>query len=151
MASIVAKDFKKLWPEHSQIIDKNLQALRVTFLEVVRDQQTFVLDNDIDTVVLLSPTLEDFASGNQLFVDETIYEPELEWSDEQKRSIQEKFTDDDSLWLLTDKKPSTTLTSMVPKARILVVDPLTRWGSQGIDSDFPFERWTISALDNTSK
>jgi len=144
MASIVADDLKKLWPEHKLTIEANLQRLMLDVRELINLQQEAIFENDIDSVVLLSETLEDFVSGNQLFVVERLYDAELEWSQQQKQHLKSLFSDDETLWLVTSRKPSKSLLELVPEQRILVVDPVDRWGAKGVKADNPFERWQIT-------
>lgn len=144
MSSIVADDLKKLWPEHFVVIDTNLQRMMLEVRELINVQQGTIFENDIDSVVLLSETLEDFVSGNQLFVADRLFDAELEWNETQKQHLKTQFTEDETLWLVTSRKPSKLLLELVPNHRILVVDPIDRWGSKGIDSAKPFERWQIT-------
>ncbi|WP_394250253.1 ABC transporter substrate-binding protein [Vibrio profundi] len=144
MSSIVADDLKKLWPEHFVVIDANLQRMMLEVRELINVQQDTIFENDIDSVVLLSETLEDFVSGSQLFVADRFFDAELEWSETQKQHLKAQFTEDETLWLVTSRKPSKLLLELVPNHRILVVDPIDRWGSKGIDSVKPFERWQIN-------
>ncbi|MBW3698104.1 ABC transporter substrate-binding protein [Vibrio sp. T187] len=143
MAAIVADDFKKVWPSHAVEIDRNLQALMLDVRSLINQQQSTIFENEIDSVVLLSESLEDFASGNQLFVVERVFQAELEWTDVFKQELKTQFEDDDSLWLVTSRKPSKTLLALVPEARILVVDSVDRWGSKGITRNNPLARWMV--------
>lgn len=143
MASIVADDLKKVWPKYSDTIDANLQRVMLEVRELINQQQAILLDREVDAVVLLSESLEDFVSGNQLFVEDRIFTAELEWNKAQKTELQSLFNEDDSLWLVTSKKPSKILKSLVPENKILVIDSVDRWGKKGISSDKVFSRWEI--------
>jgi hypothetical protein len=144
MAAIVAHDFKFLWPAQAQTIDNNLQRVMLDVRELINNQQAVLLNNDVDSVLLLSKSLEDFTSGNQLFVEERMFKAELEWTDQDKAEIKAIFSEDDTLWLVTAKKPSNLIKSLVPNERILVVDSLDRWGRSGINAKAPFARWEIT-------
>ncbi|TOM51633.1 ABC transporter substrate-binding protein, partial [Vibrio parahaemolyticus] len=50
---------------------------------------------------------------------------------------------DKTLWLVTDKKPSKILTSLVSPDRILQIDNIDRWGSKGIKTEKPLARWKM--------
>ncbi|MEZ8517681.1 ABC transporter substrate-binding protein [Vibrio cyclitrophicus] len=143
MAAIVADDFKLLWPTHAETIDSNLQRVMLDVRGLINQQQAVLLDNDVDSVLLLSESLEDFASGSQLFVEERMFKAELEWTDEDKAKLKEMFSEDDALWLVTAKKPTTLIKSLVPNERILVVDSVDRWGRAGINGKAPFARWEV--------
>ena len=146
MAAIVADDFKKLWPTKAEQIDGNLQRIMLDVRELINQQQAMLFDNEVDSVVLLNENLEDFASGSQLFVEERLFTAELEWSEQDKANLKALFEDDDSLWLVTSRKPTKLLKSLVPESRILVVDSLDRWGRAGIDSQMPLKRWELKPI-----
>ncbi|CAK3169129.1 ABC-type Zn uptake system ZnuABC Zn-binding protein ZnuA [Vibrio crassostreae] len=143
MAAIVADDFKLLWPAQAETIDSNLQRVMLDVRELINKQQAVLLDNDVDSVLLLSESLEDFVSGSQLFVEERMFKAELEWTDEDKAKLKEMFSEDDALWLVTAKKPTNLIKSLVPNERILVVDSVDRWGRAGINKKSPFTRWEV--------
>ncbi|MGF1718938.1 ABC transporter substrate-binding protein [Vibrio kyushuensis] len=143
MSVIVADDLKRIWPQYHSLIDTNLQAMMLNVRTLINTQQDTIFDNDIDSIVLLSEALEDFASGNQLFVVDRVFQAELEWSDAQKQNLKTQFNDDETLWLVTARQPSKSLLALVPKSRILVVDSVDRWGSKGIQADKTLERWEL--------
>jgi hypothetical protein len=111
--------------------------------ELINQQQDVIFEKEIDSVVLLGESLEDFASGNQLFVVDRQFKPELEWSEAEKLSLKAQFEEDETLWLITDKRPSKTLTSLVSQDRILQIDAIDRWGSKGIKTEKPLARWQL--------
>ena len=144
MTAIVSQDLQQVWPQQAGSIASNQQALMMSVRHLINQQQAILLDNEIDSVVLLSSELEDFASGNQLFVVERLTKPELEWTAADKQQLVELLTDDDSLWLLTSKRASKQLKALVPDpARILTIDSLDRWG-RGIKADKPLQRWQLA-------
>lgn len=144
MTAIVSQDLQQVWPQQAATIASNQQVLMMSVRHLINQQQAMLLDNEIDSVVLLSSELEDFASGNQLFVVERLTKPELEWSEADKQALVELLTDDDSLWLLTSKKASELLKALVPNpARILTIDSIDRWG-RGIKADKPLQRWQLA-------
>ena len=146
MASIVADDFKKLWPTKAEQIDGNLQRIMLDVRELINQQQAVLLDNEVDSVMLLTESLEDFVSGSQLFVEERLFKAELEWTRQDKEDLRVLFEDDESLWLVTSRKPTKLLRSLVPVERILLVDSLDRWGRVGIDPQSPLKRWELHPL-----
>lgn len=144
MTAIVSQDLQQIWPQQAGVIASNQQALMMSVRHLINQQQAMLLDNEIDSVVLLSSELEDFASGNQLFVVERLTKPELEWTAADKLQFVELLTDDDSLWILTSKKASKKLKALVPNpARILTIDSIDRWG-RGIKADKPLQRWQLA-------
>jgi len=144
MTAIVSQDLQQVWPQQAATIASNQQALMMSVRHLINQQQTMLLDNEIDSVVLLSSELEDFASGNQLFVVERLTKPELEWSAADKQQLVELLTEDDSLWVLTSKRASKQLKTLVPNpARILTIDSIDRWG-RGINADKPLQRWQLT-------
>jgi len=144
MTAIVSQDLQKVWPQQAATIASNQQALMMSVRHLINQQQAVLLDNEIDSVVLLSSELEDFASGNQLFVVERLTKPELEWSEADKQALVELLTDDASLWVLTSKIISKQLKALVPNpARILTIDSIDRWG-RGIKADKPLQRWQLT-------
>ena len=143
MAAIVADDFKLVWPAQAETIDSNLQRVMLDVRELINKQQAVLLDNDVDSVLLLSESLEDFASGSQLFVEDRMFKAELEWTEQDKAKLKAMFSEDDALWLVTAKKPTTLIKSLVPNERILVVDSVDRWGRAGVNAKAPFARWEI--------
>ncbi|MBO0180967.1 ABC transporter substrate-binding protein, partial [Vibrio parahaemolyticus] len=78
MAGIVGEDLQRVYPEHQKTIQTNQQALMLNVRELINQQQAEIFDKGIDSVVLMSESLEDFASGNQLFVVGREFKPELE-------------------------------------------------------------------------
>ncbi|MFN1533321.1 metal ABC transporter solute-binding protein, Zn/Mn family [Vibrio jasicida] len=143
MAAIVGEDLQKVYPQHQAQIEKNQQALMLDVRELINQQQEVIFEKEIDSVVLLGESLEDFASGNQLFVVDRQFKPELEWSEAEKLSLKAQFEEDETLWLITDKRPSKTLTSLVSQDRILQIDVIDRWGSKGIKTEKPLARWQL--------
>ncbi|MFT5806277.1 MAG: hypothetical protein ACI9LG_000538 [Moritella dasanensis] len=144
MTAIVSQDLQQVWPQQAATIASNQQALMMSVRHLINQQQAMLLDNEIDSVVLLSTELEDFASGNQLFVVERLTKPELEWTVEDKQELVELLTEDDSLWVLTSKRASKALKALVPNpTRILTIDSIDRWG-RGIKADKPLQRWQLA-------
>ena len=144
MAAIVGEDLKRVWPEQANTIETNQKRLMIDVRKLINQQQNDLIEAEIDSVVLLSDSLEDFASGNQLFVVKRLTKPELEWTEQDRLALSNLLRNDDSLWLLTSKKVSQQLKSLVPNPeRILVVDSIDRWGRIGIDSNNPLHRWQL--------
>ncbi|BDR20745.1 ABC transporter substrate-binding protein [Vibrio sp. STUT-A16] len=143
MAGIVGEDLQRVYPEHQKAIQTNQQAFMLNVRELINQQQAEIFDKGIDSVVLMSESLEDFASGNQLFVVGREFKPELEWTEEDKLSLKAQFEQDKTLWLVTDKRPSKTLTSLIKPSRILQIDVIDRWGSKGIKTEKPLARWEM--------
>ncbi|MGF1731249.1 ABC transporter substrate-binding protein [Photobacterium kasasachensis] len=144
MAAIVSQDLQRVWPEQAKVIEANQQRLMLDVRKMITSQQNDLFEAEIDSVILLSKELEDFASGNQLFVVERFTQPELEWTDADKQALEELLKNDESLWLLTSKKVSNLLKSLVPDPnRILVVDSVDRWGREGISKEAPLARWQL--------
>lgn len=143
MAAIVGEDLQKVYPQYQAQIENNQQALMLEVRELINQQQDVIFAKEMDSVVLLGESLEDFASGNQLFVVERLFKPELEWSEAEKRALAAQFQQDDTLWLITSKKPSALLKSLVPAERIVQIDVLDRWGNKGVDRQSPLSRWQL--------
>ncbi|MHA2741632.1 metal ABC transporter solute-binding protein, Zn/Mn family [Vibrio harveyi] len=143
MAAIVGEDLQKVYPQYQAQIEKNQQALMLEVRELINQQQDVIFAKEIDSVVLLGESLEDFASGNQLFVVDRQFKPELEWSEAEKLSLKAQFEEDKTLWLITDKRPSKQLQSIVSPDRILQIDAIDRWGSKGIKTEKPLARWQL--------
>lgn len=142
MLSIVSEDLKRIWPEYSGLIEKNQQALLVQVRLLINQQQQILFDKEIDSVVLLSDQLEDFASANQLFVVQRLFKAELEWTDQDKSALKALLQESPHLWLLTTKKVSQQLKQLLPDfSNILVVDSIDRWGGSGIKLEQPLQRW----------
>ncbi|MFT5880924.1 MAG: ABC-type Zn uptake system ZnuABC Zn-binding protein ZnuA [Moritella sp.] len=143
MTAIVSQDLQQVWPQQAQVIQHNQQALMIAVRHLINQQQQVLLANEIDSVVLLSAELEDFASGNQLFVVERFTKPALEWTTEDKQRLQALLSEDESLWLLTSKKISKALKAVLPNPeRILTIDSIDRWG-KGISAEQPLQRWQL--------
>ncbi|MGR5517252.1 ABC transporter substrate-binding protein [Vibrio harveyi] len=143
MAAIVGEDLQKVYPQYQAQIEKNQQALMLDVRELINQQQDVIFAKEIDSVVLLGESLEDFASGNQLFVVDRQFKPELEWSEAEKLSLKAQFEEDKTLWLITDKRPSKQLQSIISPDRILQIDVIDRWGSKGIKTEKPLARWQL--------
>lgn len=143
MAAIVGEDLQKIYPQYQAQIEKNQQALMLEVRELINQQQDVIFAKEIDSVVLLGESLEDFASGNQLFVVDRQFKPELEWSEAEKLSLKAQFEEDKTLWLITDKRPSKQLQSIISPDRILQIDAIDRWGSKGIKTEKPLARWQL--------
>ena len=119
----------------------NQQRLLLNIRDLIDQQQNEIFKRNIDSVVLFSQSLEDFASGMQLFVSDRQFKPEFEWSKEDEARLKTLFSQDKTLWVMTTRKPSKQLLTLIPEDRILVIDPIDRWGSEGIDHDNPLKRW----------
>ncbi|HDM8061436.1 metal ABC transporter solute-binding protein, Zn/Mn family [Vibrio harveyi] len=143
MAAIVGEDLQKVYPQYQAQIEKNQQALMLEIRQLINQQQDVIFAKEIDSVVLLGESLEDFASGNQLFVVGRQFKPELEWSEAEKLSLKAQFEEDKTLWLITDKRPSKQLQSIISPDRILQIDVIDRWGSKGIKTEKPLARWQL--------
>lgn len=142
MLSIVSEDLKRIWPEHTSLIEKNQQQLLVNTRLLINQQQQILFDKEIDSVVLLSDQLEDFASANQLFVVQRLIKAELEWTEQDKSDLKALLKESPYLWLLTTKKISLQLNQLLPNfANILVIDSIDRWGRAGIKLEQPLQRW----------
>ncbi|SMY34815.1 metal ABC transporter solute-binding protein, Zn/Mn family [Photobacterium andalusiense] len=145
MAAIVSDDLQRLWPEKAQQIEKNQQQLMNDVRQLINKQQQVLIEAGVDSVVLLSNELEDFASGNQLFVVDRLTTPELEWTAADKNKLTSLLADDDSLWLLTTKKLTLSQQALLPKdVNVMVIDSVDRWGRIGINHAEPLKRWQIS-------
>lgn len=144
MAAIVSDDLQRLWPNKAQQIEKNQQQLMGNVRKLINAQQQVLMDAEIDSVVLLSTELEDFASGNQLFVVDRLTKPELEWTDADKQKLAALLTEDKTLWLLSTKKLTSSQQALLPEGTsVLVVDSVDRWGRVGINHSEPLKRWQI--------
>ena len=142
MLSIVSDDLKRVWPAHKQQIDTNLQGLLMASRKLINQQQQTLFDKEIDSVVLLSDQLEDFASANQLFVVQRLTKAEMEWTEQDKVALQTLIQESPHLWLVTSKKVSQQLTELLPDfSNFLVVDSIDRWGRAGINPEQPLQRW----------
>ncbi|WP_199195426.1 metal ABC transporter solute-binding protein, Zn/Mn family [Photobacterium sp. GB-210] len=144
MAAIVSDDLQRLWPEKAQQIEKNQQALMIDVRKLINRQQDTLMQADVNAVVLLSAELEDFASGNQLFVVERMTKPELEWTDADKTQLSRLLKEDPSLTILTTKTLSQNMKAFVSAdTKVIVIDSLDRWGRGGIDTKQPLQRWEV--------
>jgi hypothetical protein len=144
MTAIVSQDLQRVWPEQAKIIEKNQQELMIAVRQLINKQQQVLIEKEIDSVVLLSEELEDFASGNQLFVVERLTKPELEWTENDKQTLITLMNEDETLWLLTSKKVSKQLQTIVPNPeQIMVIDSVDRWGGKGITPGNPLVRWEL--------
>ncbi|CAG23077.1 ABC transporter substrate-binding protein [Photobacterium profundum] len=144
MTAIVSQDLQRVWPKQAKIIEKNQQQLMIAVRQLINKQQQVLIEKEIDSVVLLSEELEDFASGNQLFVVDRLTKPELEWTENDKQALIRLLNEDETLWLLTSKKVSKQLQTIIPNLeRIMVIDSVDRWGGKGIAHDDPLERWEL--------
>ena len=142
MLGIVSDDLQRVWPEYAFQIESNQQALLVKIRLLINEQQQTMFDKQIDSVVLLSDQLEDFASSNQLFVVQRLLTAELEWSANEKLALQQLVKTSPEVWLVTTKKVSKQLMELLPDFRqFLVVDSIDRWGKAGINSKQPLQRW----------
>ena len=145
MAAIVSEDLQRLWPEKSQQIEKNQQQLMRDVRQLINNQQQVLMEAGVDSVVLLSSELEDFASGNQLFVVDRLTTPELEWTDKDKQNLRELVAEDNTLWLLSTKKLTASQRALLPKeVNVMVIDSVDRWGRVGINHSAPLKRWQIT-------
>ena len=142
MLSIVSEDLKRLWPEYAGLIESNQQQFLVNTRLLINQQQQVLFNKEIDSVVLLSNQLEDFASANQLFVVQRLFKAELEWAEQDKLDLKALLQESPHLWLLSTKKVSQRLKILLPNfTNILVIDSIDRWGSAGIKLEQPLQRW----------
>lgn len=144
MVAIVSDDFQRIWPDKSEQIQKNQEQFMLSVRQLINQQQKVILDNDIDSVILLSEQLEDFASGNQLFVVDRLTKPALEWTEDDKAQLKELIEEDESVWIITTQKPNKQMQALLPMDRVLVVDAVDRWGRAGINSKTPLQRWQLA-------
>ncbi|MGR5062784.1 ABC transporter substrate-binding protein [Photobacterium sp. DNB22_13_2] len=145
MAAIVSQDLQRLWPEQAETISLNQQQLMISIRKLINSQQTRLFDAEVDSVILLSQELEDFASGNQLFVVGRYTKPEFDWTEDEKRHLFETLKDDPSVWILTSRKLSNKMQAQLPNPdRVLIIDSIDRWGREGINTAKPLSRWEIN-------
>lgn len=144
MVAIVSDDFQRIWPDKSEQIQKNQEQFMLSVRQLINQQQKVILENDIDSVILLSEQLEDFASGNQLFVVDRLTKPALEWTDDDKAQLKGLIEEDESVWIITTQKPNKQMQALLPMERVLVVDAVDRWGRAGINSKAPLQRWQLA-------
>ena len=144
MVAIVSDDFQRIWPDKSEQIQKNQEQFMLSVRQLINQQQKVILDNDIDSVILLSEQLEDFASGNQLFVVDRLTKPALEWTEDDKAQLNDLIEEDESVWIITTQKPNKQMQALLPMERVLVVDAVDRWGRAGINSKAPLQRWQLA-------
>ena len=144
MVAIVSQDLQQLWPEHATKIAENQQQLMVAIRALTNRQQASLFEAEVDSVILMSQELEDFAAGNQLFVVGRYTKPELDWSQQDKQELIEALKTEPNVWILTTRKLSKPLLKQLPNPdRVMIIDPIDRWGSKGIDSSDPLSRWEI--------
>ena len=144
MVAIVSQDLQQLWPEHATKIAENQQQLMVAIRALTNRQQASLFEAEVDSVILMSQELEDFATGNQLFVVGRYTKPELDWSQQDKQELIEALKTEPNVWILTTRKLSKPLLKQLPNPdRVMIIDPIDRWGSKGIDSSDPLSRWEI--------
>ena len=144
MVAIVSDDFQRIWPDKSEQIQKNQEQFMLSVRQLINQQQKVILENDIDSVILLSEQLEDFASGNQLFVVDRLTKPALEWTEDDKAQLKDLIEEDESVWIITTQKPNKQMQALLPMERVLVVDAVDRWGRAGINSKAPLQRWQLA-------
>ena len=144
MVAIVSDDFQRIWPDKSEKIQKNQEQFMLSVRQLINQQQKVILENDIDSVILLSEQLEDFASGNQLFVIDRLTKPALEWTEDDKAQLKDLIEEDESVWIITTQKPNKQMQALLPMERVLVVDAVDRWGRAGINSKAPLQRWQLA-------
>ncbi|MBY5946462.1 ABC transporter substrate-binding protein [Photobacterium rosenbergii] len=144
MAAIVSQDLQQLWPEHATKIAENQQQLMVAIRALTNKQQASLFEAEVDSVILMSQELEDFAAGNQLFVVGRYTKPELDWSQQDKQNLFATLKAEPNVWILTTRKLSKSLQEQLPNPnRVMIIDPIDRWGKNGIDSSDPLSRWEI--------
>ncbi|WP_255526710.1 metal ABC transporter solute-binding protein, Zn/Mn family [Photobacterium sp. BZF1] len=144
MAAIVSQDLQQLWPEHATKIAENQQQLMVNIRALTNRQQASLFEAEVDSVILMSQELEDFASGNQLFIVGRYTKAELDWSQQDKQDLIATLQTEPNVWILTTRKLSKSLLEQLPNPnRVMIIDPIDRWGSKGIDSSDPLSRWEI--------
>ncbi|PKF63322.1 ABC transporter substrate-binding protein [Psychromonas sp. psych-6C06] len=142
MMSIVSDDLQRVWPEHATMIEENQQALLLNIRKLINAQQQHLLGNQIDSVILLSNQLEDFASANQLFVEQRLFKAELEWTEQDKEALKSWIKESPNTWILSTRKTSLQLQQLLPDfTQMLVIDSLDRWGRKGINPEAPLQRW----------
>ena len=144
MVAIVSDDFQRIWPDKSEQIQKNQEQFMLSVRQLINQQQKVILENDIDSVILLSEQLEDFASGNQLFVVDRLTKPALEWTEDDKAQLKDLIEEDESVWIITTQKPNKQMQALLPMERVLVVDAVDRWGRAGINTKAPLQRWQLA-------
>ncbi|OCH16012.1 ABC transporter substrate-binding protein [Aliivibrio sp. 1S165] len=144
MVAIVSDDFQRIWPDKSEQIQKNQEQFMLSVRQLINQQQKVILENDIDSVILLSEQLEDFASGNQLFVVDRLTKPALEWTEDDKAQLKDLIEEDESVWIITTQKPNKQMQALLPMDRVLVVDAVDRWGRAGINTKAPLQRWQLA-------
>lgn len=141
MANIIASDLVRVWPEYQQQIRDNQRLLSALIRNQQRETSGQLTNHNIDAVIVLNESLMDYSAGHNLFVVESLFKPELEWSEQEKNNLRSQLNDDPTLWLLTTRKPSTELKQLLGDfSQYLVVDPIDRWG-RGIDNTNPLTRW----------
>ncbi|MDC5855557.1 metal ABC transporter solute-binding protein, Zn/Mn family [Vibrio europaeus] len=141
MSKIIADDLVAIWPEHAEQIQANLQTNLIKLRQLTQSQSQILFDKQVESAILLSESLEDFAAGYQLFVEDRLYQPEIDWTSDTYRELKRKLAQDPSLFIITDRKISRELSEQIAASRILQVDSLERMGRLTFDNKSPFQRW----------
>ncbi|USD67105.1 zinc ABC transporter substrate-binding protein [Vibrio sp. SCSIO 43136] len=142
MSKIIADDLIRLWPQHKTVIHSNLQQALTQSRKLIQQQSDWFFEQDMEAVVLLSESLEDFAAGYQLFVVGRQYKAELDWTTQDIEQLKGYLNEDPTVRVVTTRKVSEKLANIVgDKDRIIEVDSLDRMGRFKFKADSPLERW----------
>ena len=122
----------------ASILDRGLRLIVTWLLSGYLGPEVF----GVYTIVITIMTLVKMFSplGTELG---TVYFGARHRKNEDKAKLKAMFSEDDALWLVTAKKPTNLIKSLVPNERILVVDSVDRWGRAGINPKAPFARWEV--------
>ncbi|MBY6185371.1 metal ABC transporter substrate-binding protein [Marinobacter hydrocarbonoclasticus] len=142
MADILAADLKALYPAHSARIANNQSTLKQAIAQMQQQQQNALLSAGIDAVVLLDDRLEDFVSGNGLFVLERQTKPALTWTEQDRADLKALAKEEGGLVLLSAGDVPATITEGIDNVSVIKLDSLDRWG-RGIDPEAPLKRWQV--------
>ncbi|MBY6016464.1 metal ABC transporter substrate-binding protein [Halomonas denitrificans] len=143
MTDILASDLKALYPSHADKIGSNQSTLKQAIAQLQQQQQQALLNAGVDAVVVLDDRLEDFVSGNGLFVLARNTKPALTWTEQDKAELKALAEEEGALVLLSAGDVPANLLEGIDNVSVIRLDSLDRWG-RGIDAKAPLKRWQLS-------
>ncbi|RJG47747.1 zinc ABC transporter solute-binding protein [Motilimonas pumila] len=142
MAHIISQDLQRIWPEHQQQIADNQARLVVKINQLQYDNSEWLLQKQIDAVIVLSDKLNDFVVGNDLMAVAQGPALTIASSDADIAQLNNWLQQYPQAWLVLDKALPGEIAKHLPaNTQVLVVDLIDR---KQIVLKQGLQRWQLS-------
>lgn len=142
MAHIISQDLQRIWPQYQQVIAHNQASLIAKVNQLQYDNSEWLLQKQVDAVIVLSDKLDDFVAGNDLMALAQGPALSVASSDQDIAQVKAWLKQYPNAWLLLDQALPAAIAEQLPKfSKLLVVDVIDR---KSIPLAQGLKRWQLS-------